>query len=183
MKHLFGEVLYTEEVAERNCQILNDSCSSTFEDNCYEEISACVDEMRALPGVASDGAIDGKVMSCRTLHGSFAVDNNDHCPHMSFAPQYDVACNVKCQESKSTPDDEVFLQEELAYFAAFSQAIGLGLDQYKTPSIFGWVDNTISSQAVAVFVKPAVAPGILSFRLRTNPCVCVCESSRLRLDS
>ena len=38
MKHLFGEVLfrevlYTEEVAERNCQILNDSCSSTFEDN------------------------------------------------------------------------------------------------------------------------------------------------------
>ena len=147
MKHLFGEVLYTEEVAERNCQILNDSCSSTFEDNCYEEISACVDEMRALPGVASDGAIDGKVMSCRTLHGSFAVDNNDHCPHMSFAPQYDVACNVKCQESKSTPDDEVFLQKELAYFAAFSQAIGLGLDQYKTTSIFGWVDNTISSQA------------------------------------
>jgi hypothetical protein len=136
MKHLFGEVLYTEEVAERNCQILNDSCSSTFEDNCYEEISACVDEMRALPGVASDGAIDGKVMSCRTLHGSFAVDNNDHCPHMSFAPQYDVACNVKCQESKSTSDDEVFLQEELAYFAAFSQAIGLGLDQYKTPSIW-----------------------------------------------
>jgi hypothetical protein len=116
--------------------------------------------------------------SCRTLHGSFAVDNNDHCPHMSFAPQYDVACNVKCQESKSTPDDEVFLQ--VTYFAAFSQqAIGLGLDQYKTPSIFGWVDNTISSQAFAVFVKRAMAPGILSFRLRMNPCVCVCESSRL----
>jgi hypothetical protein len=127
MKHLFGEVLYTEEVAERNCQILNDSFSSTFEDNCYEEIGACVDEMLALPGAASDGAsIDGKVVSCRTLHGSFDVDNNDHCPHMSFAPQYDVACNVKCQESKSTPDDEVFLQ--VTYFAAFSQqAIGLGL--------------------------------------------------------
>jgi len=135
MKLLFGEVLHTEEVAERNCQILNDSCSSTFEDNCYEEIGACVDEMLALPGAENDGAIDGKVMSCRTLHGSFAVDNNAHCPHMSFAPQYDVACKVKCQESKSSPDDEMFSEEELAYFAAFSDAIGLGPDQFQTPSI------------------------------------------------
>jgi len=135
LKFLLGEVLHTKEVAERNCQILNDFCSSTFEDNCFEDLDACVDEMLALPGVEIDGAADGKGMACRTVHGSFARENPDHCPHVSFAPQYDVACNLKCQESKNRRDDEMFSEEELAYFAAFSDAIGLGPDQYQTPSI------------------------------------------------
>jgi hypothetical protein len=133
---LFGEILRTPQVAERNCKILKDSCSSTFEDNCYAELGTCVDEMFALPAVAIDGAIDGKVISCRTLHGSFAATNEAHCPHMSFDPQYDPECNVKCQESNSLPDTEMFLDDELAYFAAFSQAIGLGEDQWVSPSIF-----------------------------------------------
>ena len=116
----------------------SDSCTSTFLDyNCFDEndLTTCIDEMLAMPG-AEDGAIDGKSMSCRTLHGAFAATNSDHCPHMSFAPQYDNECKLKCQETKNRSYDKLFLQTELEYFAAFSIAVGLGEDQFASPSIF-----------------------------------------------
>jgi len=141
MEKYFGEVLHTREMAERNCKILMNSCTSTFLDyNCFDEneLTACIDEMLAMPGAEANGAIDGKSMSCRTLHGAFAATNSNHCPHMSFAPRYDNECNRKCQETKNRSYDELFLPEELAYFADFSRTAGLGDDQFASPSIFGY---------------------------------------------
>ena len=115
-----------------------DSCSSTFFDyNCFDEseFTACVDEMLEMPGAEENGSVDGKSMSCRTLHAAFAATNSKHCPHMSFAPQYDNECKLKCQESANSSYDDLFLQTELDYFAAFSKAVGLGEDQFASPSI------------------------------------------------
>ena len=141
MEKLFGEVLRTREVAEeRNCKIAMDSCTSTFLGyNCFDgnDLTTCIDEMLEMPGAEENGAIDGKSMSCRTLHGAFAATNSDHCPHMSFAPQYDNQCKLKCQETKNRSYSDRFLQAELDYFAAFSNSVGLGNDEFASPTIFG----------------------------------------------
>jgi hypothetical protein len=89
---------------------------------------------------------------------------------MSFDPQYDPECNVKCQESNSLPDTEMFLDDELAYFAAFSQAIGLGEDQWVSPSIF-------LNQRIETVTMLAVADAIL-MRNSDAALLLICSAGR-----
>jgi len=132
----WGEAIRSKKTAKRNCKIMMNSCSSTFESNCYtkEHIDECVNDMLALPGVDSDGAVDGKSMACRTLHA--ALDdggNKDQCQRISFDPRYDVDCQLKCQETANLTAEDLFLPEELELFATFSDMLKLGPKQWKSP--------------------------------------------------
>jgi len=134
LKFLFGEVLSTKFYAESICKISRDSCSSTFEKHCYQDLESCVHEIMELNGTDSSGAIDGKSIGCRVLHGSYAAKNKAHCPHISYIPEYDTDCKLKCQHTSNKKDEDFFLPRELEYFKALSQTIGLGEEGWRSPS-------------------------------------------------
>eukprot|EP00588_Corethron_pennatum_P031666 CAMPEP_0194346532 /NCGR_PEP_ID=MMETSP0171-20130528/105478_1 /TAXON_ID=218684 /ORGANISM="Corethron pennatum, Strain L29A3" /LENGTH=663 /DNA_ID=CAMNT_0039113667 /DNA_START=847 /DNA_END=2838 /DNA_ORIENTATION=- len=134
LKFLFGEVLSTKFYAESICKIFRDSCSSTFEKHCYQDLESCVHEIMELNGTDSSGAIDGKSIGCRILHSSYAAKNKAHCPHISYIPEYDTDCKLKCQHTSNKKDEDFFLPRELEYFKALSQTIGLGEEGWRSPS-------------------------------------------------
>ena len=82
-------------------------------------IAACMDIMANLPVTTDDHHIDGNSWSCRALHGAFALDNNHHCPHISFVPQEDEDGVIKCQESQKTNMTDYFTPEDFDKLEAF----------------------------------------------------------------
>jgi hypothetical protein len=139
MEYLFGTLLRTQAMAEEICTIQRTHCFDQFKlENCYDPVSIdeCVNDVLSLPGVEDGGFIDGKSMGCRVLHQSFVPVNAAHCPHISFIPKYDENCFLKCQESKKKFAEDFFLEEELQFFAAYGAAVGLGEDQWASPSMF-----------------------------------------------
>jgi len=122
-----------EDFATRICQIMQDRCPSTFQNNCYtaKSFNNCIDDLLSLPAVGEGGRIDGKSFGCRVNHAFFASTNDSHCPHTSFIPEYDSSCVVKCQDSYGLSNEDVFYPFELSAFAQFGVAIGLGEEQWK----------------------------------------------------
>jgi hypothetical protein len=132
------EDLYTDKVAGFICENMKNKCDSVFTtDNSYTSIDQCVEEILCLVPAAGNGAnLDGKSMGCRAIHGAFAADNNNHCPHISFVPKYDEGCFLKCQESKGVSAQDFFLPQELEFFAKYSSEYGLGGEQWGSPTKF-----------------------------------------------
>ncbi len=117
---------------------MKSGCSDTFyEKNCYDEVQQCIDDQMALPGTEGD-RLDGRSLGCRTLHASFAAVNEEHCPHISFVPEYDVDCFLKCQKSANNSLADAFHPTELAFFKQYGiSSLGIGEDEFLSPSIFG----------------------------------------------
>ena len=123
----------TEEFAGNLCEIMHGSCPTTFESNCYsaKKINSCVNDLLSLPVADENGKLDGKSYGCRVIHSFFARTNADHCPHVSFLPEYDVNCLLKCQKSKGVTNEDLFHPVELGAFAQLGVTLGLGLEQWK----------------------------------------------------
>ena len=70
--------------------------------------------------------LDGKSQGCRALHHAvFASVNAQHCPHLSFAPQFDVNGKIKCQTVGNIQPQDLFTADELAKFVAIELAAGI----------------------------------------------------------
>ena len=68
--------------------VLRDSCPEVYEANGLDEES-CKATYEALPASEENGDADGNSRGCRILHSTFAIDNKEHCPHVSFLPMED----------------------------------------------------------------------------------------------
>lgn len=113
LTELFGVAFQTDALRQKNCEILRDSCETTWNMNFNQAdrtIDHCVDEMTQLataesatfnPGqfneVSYNGFVDGDTSGCRFLHGGFAYDNPNHCAHISFKKVSDPNSKKKCQ--------------------------------------------------------------------------------------
>jgi len=136
LQFLFDDVLGGEAVARRTCSILETACSDTFyEKNCYNKVDECVNDVMTLPRTDGDN-IDGKTMGCRTLHTEFASVNDKHCPHISFLPEYDANCFLKCQETANNALADAFHPMELGFYKSVAVSAGIGEAEFGSPSIF-----------------------------------------------
>jgi len=136
IQYMFDDVLGGEAVARRTCNILETTCSDTFyEKNCYDKVDECVNDVMTLPRT-DGGNIDGKTFGCRTLHADFASVNDKHCPHISFLPEYDVNCFLKCQETANNVLADAFHPIELGFYKSVAVSGGIGEAEFVSPSIF-----------------------------------------------
>eukprot|EP00588_Corethron_pennatum_P015714 CAMPEP_0194279758 /NCGR_PEP_ID=MMETSP0169-20130528/14108_1 /TAXON_ID=218684 /ORGANISM="Corethron pennatum, Strain L29A3" /LENGTH=377 /DNA_ID=CAMNT_0039024221 /DNA_START=33 /DNA_END=1166 /DNA_ORIENTATION=+ len=72
-----------------------------------------------------NASIDGNSIGCRLLHGSFALQNDIHCPHISFTPISDEKGSIKCQTSLLKTVADSFTEEELEFMNAATKTFGL----------------------------------------------------------
>lgn len=137
LQFLFNDVLVGEAVARRTCNILETACSDTFyKKNCYNKVDECVNDVMTLPGTDGDNMIDGKTAGCRILHAEFASLNDKHCPHLSFIPEYDEKCFLKCQETANNVLADAFHPMELGFFKSVAVSVGIGEAEFVSPSLF-----------------------------------------------
>ena len=88
----------------------------------------CLGALARLPPFDGDltvGAIDGNSLGCRILHGSFAITNEFHCPHISFAQIPDAAGQTKCRTSALETVEDYFTADELDYMDEAATDFGL----------------------------------------------------------
>mmetsp|Transcript_37332 Transcript_37332/g.42664 ORF Transcript_37332/g.42664 Transcript_37332/m.42664 type:complete len:380 (-) Transcript_37332:272-1411(-) len=77
------------------------------------------------PNDPTNASIDGNSIGCRLLHGSFAFQNDIHCPHISFTPISDEKGSIKCQTSQLKTIADSFTEEELEFMNAAAETFGL----------------------------------------------------------
>jgi len=115
------------------CETMQNNCASTFANNCYnggDSIDKCITDMLTLPA-HEEGRIDGKSFGCRILHSLLVPVDNNHCAHVSFDPEYDLNCALKCQKSKEITNEDVFHPTEIAFMAQHALSLGLGERQWQ----------------------------------------------------
>jgi hypothetical protein len=124
--------LKTVEYATAICNTMQSSCSETFENSCYNApgvisgIDKCVDDLMSLPATDNTGpSLNGKSFGCRVLHSSLAASNKKHCPHISFGPEFDSKCFVKCQQAANITNADMFHPMELGFMAVEADSNGL----------------------------------------------------------
>ncbi len=111
---------------------MRETCPHTFTANGYDTtggVEVCIEDMLSLPP-DEYGRIDGKSFGCRVVHAYLAKKDNRHCPHISFIPEYDSSCEIKCQKSKEITNEKLFHPVELAFLAQHAEALGLGEKQW-----------------------------------------------------
>lgn len=111
---------------------MQNNCASTFANNCYNEgdIGTCMADLLTLPA-HEEGRIDGNSFGCRILHSLLVPVDNNHCAHISFGPEYDLNCALKCQKSKGLTNEDVFHPAEIAFMAQHALSLGLGERQWQ----------------------------------------------------
>jgi hypothetical protein len=127
LDYLFAEVFATPQIARKVCEVMESNCTETFYNiDGFSTIDDCIEGYYTLDQIEPGfpGYVDGRTRGCRELHVAFAAVNQDHCPHLSLTPQYDVNCELKCQVSKQTPLLDLWTQEELDYFASVAESRG-----------------------------------------------------------
>ena len=88
----FGSALNTDGVRKYICEVMRDSCSTTWAANRYDStgLAKCIDDLESLPMLYPPPYFDGKGQACRFMHADFAAENSEHCPHISLIPIEDV---------------------------------------------------------------------------------------------
>ena len=91
----------------------------------------CIASFTALPPVEpsrdfQNVVIDSNSQGCRLLHGSFAITNDFHCPHISFLPMDDDNGESKCQTTRGRLMEDYFTQDDFDYFDAANDVFGIG---------------------------------------------------------
>jgi len=114
-------------IAERVCNIMEEKCVDTWDQNGFEDQSECKASVDALPFTEA-GYFNGHSQSCRWLHSVFAEENENHCAHISTIPLEDPNGKIKCQESQFTRPDTLFSSAELSFFEETSMK-RFGFDQ------------------------------------------------------
>lgn len=123
------------DYATKVCETMQSSCPITFKKNCYNVdsgVGKCVNELLSLPATDYDGpTFTGKSFGCRYLHSLLAATNNNHCAHISFDPEFDPKCFVKCQQALEVTNSDMFHPIELGFVAAEAAIAGLPVEQWK----------------------------------------------------
>ena len=136
LKNDFEKILaptsYGNNFARIVCETMQNTCPSTFSNNCYREgeLDECMADILSLPGTDEDGGVIGKSFGCRVVHAQLARRNEKHCPHISFDPEYDSNCKLKCQKVKDITYEDMFHPAELAFLADHAEELGLGQKQF-----------------------------------------------------
>ena len=105
--------LDSDAVRDYVCDTMESNCEdTTFQLNNLTSTS-CRDKYDSLPTTNALGYLDDRTKGCRILHSAFAVNNKEHCSHLSFIPQEDSKGYIKCQESKNTKPEDLFSEYEL----------------------------------------------------------------------
>lgn len=126
---LFTKLLNTENVRDFVCDTMEANCQSTFQTNNLTPQS-CRETYDALPATTgTEGSIVNNSKGCRAMHATFAAQNKDHCPHLSFIPETDINGKIKCQEeTKTSKPSDLFTSSELDLIKDFAIQKGYPLD-------------------------------------------------------
>ena len=96
--------------------VLRDSCPEVYEANELDEES-CKATFEALPAAnENNNFVDDNSRGCLILHSTFAMNNKQHCPHISFLPMKDGKGKIKCQVSDGVTKEDLFTPEELEFY-------------------------------------------------------------------
>merc|ERR1712100_510477 len=99
---------------------MQQNCPDTWKLNGLGSRAECVELLESLDYTDGElGHIDGNTQGCRLLHATFAAENKDHCPHLSFVPQKDKHGRIKCQISKGKRPSELFDLLDLNFYTLF----------------------------------------------------------------
>lgn len=127
-----GEKLANEDYATKICETMESSCQATFGNNCYNSpgnisgVDKCVDDLLSLPATDDGGpSFNGDSFACRVLHANLAGNNDKHCAHISFDPEFDSSCFLKCQQAAGITNSDIFHPMEMGFLAG--RAIDYGL--------------------------------------------------------
>jgi hypothetical protein len=128
---IFTKGLNTGGVRDFVCDTMEASCQSTFQLNNLTSQS-CRETYDALPETDTEiGRIVNNSKGCRAMHATFAAQNKDHCPHLSFIPETDINGKVKCQEeSKSFKTSDLFTSSEFDLIKDLAIQKGFPLDTF-----------------------------------------------------
>jgi len=119
LQWFFGELLNDRKTHEYVCGVMEASCPDTWISNGLASAGECIEKLEALPDLTGGKWADGKDRGCRVLHASFAANNPAHCAHISFRPEQDPHCKIKCQVSAGLKPTEFFPPEAYAQWQAF----------------------------------------------------------------
>lgn len=120
LRLLFNDLIGGPATTEYICDtVLRDSCGDVYQQNELDEES-CKARYEALPGVDDYGYLDDKAKGCRILHAAFAIENDKHCPHMSFIPIPDYHDELWCQVSGGIRAEDLWSDDELAFLEDFA---------------------------------------------------------------
>ena len=108
-----------------------DNCSDTAAFNNLTSSEECIEKFNAIPTVftGTNHGFDGYDKGCRLLHAAFAIENPDHCAHVSFAPMADPKGRIKCQASSA---------RYMSPMTGFTEPLPAGVLQYH----YEWVTST-----------------------------------------
>lgn len=141
LETLFNDIVGGEAVTDYICDtILRDHCQDVYEANGLDE-ETCRQRYNSLPPVDEYGYVDGNTKGCRILHSAFAEINNEHCPHMSFIPIEDHHGDLWCQESGGVKAEDLFSEDELAFFKDY--AIDSGFDEETLSKTCNYTNSTL----------------------------------------
>jgi len=154
LEHFF-KALDTKATRTFVCETMQNNCSSTWALNNLTSVAQCESKFASISQLTSDttGHFDGNTRACRILHGVFASQNTDHCPHISFTPQQDVHGKTKCQTSANlSPGVGTFDGVDLVNFAGFK--VAAAMDPSK-----GWATVALPAAPTgAPTAAPSAAP-------------------------
>jgi len=151
------------------CTSMENDCPNTWSFNNLSSQADCVDRLAALPTTTGAAAsYDGNSQACRSLHGMLAGLNPDqHCPHISFAPQEDPNGAIKCQTSKNVDATDLFTAQQLGLLALFKIENAIPPSGYFA-SIPCESDDVICPLDHVCVAGSCVAPGDMTADNQTN---------------
>lgn len=113
LSYVFDTLLNNIDTRNYICDVA-EGCPETNPGMSHQD---CVSELEALPVFTEGSAhFDGNSRACRTLHAVFAEKNQDHCAHLSIAPQEDPKGNTKCQQSQGIHYLDLFDEQDVENF-------------------------------------------------------------------
>jgi len=148
---LWGQWLNTEGVKDFVCDTMEANCQSTYQMNNLTP-QLCRETYDALPAtdIEGGGGVATNSKGCRAMHATFAAQNKDHCPHLSYIPETDINGKIKCQEgTKTSKPSDLFTTFELDLVKDFAIQKGFSPDTlmrecyYKTnPDFVGFEEES-----------------------------------------
>jgi len=114
LRRLAGVELETDKVRDFVCDvIMSPRCKETRNLNQLSSHEECVTMYETLLSTNMTGYMDDYTKGCRILHAVYALENQKHCPHLSFKPQKDYLGLTKCQISSGMVPSDIFSEVEL----------------------------------------------------------------------
>jgi len=122
----FEKQLNSRNTISLFCDTLKTGCPEVYENNGFQNRKGkkkCKSKFKKLSLVEKEGNVRAYSQGCRNIHASFAMNNANHCPHISFISMKDVNDKVKCQPESDTGRsyDDVFSNEFMDFVSSTAE--------------------------------------------------------------